>query len=114
MSRDEIMYLQDIAQSCEKILRFTKGLTQTDLIREEKTYDAVVRNLEIIGEAAKHISDELRKQLPNIEWRKVAGLRDMLAHAYFGIDDDILWDVVQNKVPQLAKATSAFLNREQC
>ena len=111
MSRDEIMYLQDIAQSCEKILLFTKGLAQADLVRDEKTYDAVVRNLEIVGEAAKHISDELRKQLPDIEWRKAAGLRDMLAHAYFGIDNDILWDIVQNKVPQLAKATKTFLNK---
>ncbi len=113
MSRDEIMYLRDIAQSCEKILRFTNGLTQADLTQDEKTYDAVVRNLEIIGEAAKNISDKLRKQLPDIEWRKAAGFRDMLAHAYFGIDDDILWDVVQNKVPQLAKATNAFLNKQQ-
>jgi len=113
VSRDEIMYLQDIAQSCEKILRFTEGLTQSDLIRDEKTYDAIVRNLEIVGEAAKHIPDEIRKRLPDIEWRKAAGLRDMLAHAYFGIDDDILWDVVQNKVPQLAKAIRAFLNKAQ-
>ena len=110
MSSNEIMYLQDIAQSCGKILRYTQGLSQTDLIRKEKTYDAVVRNLEIIGEAAKHISDELRKQLSNIEWRKVAGLRDMLAHAYFGIDNDILWDVVQNKVPHLAKSIAKFLD----
>lgn len=111
MSRDEIMYLQDIAQSCEKILQFTADLTQSELVQDGKTYDAVVRNLEIIGEAAKHISEELRKQLPDIEWRKVAGLRDMLAHVYFGIDNDILWDVVQNKVPQLAKVVSAFINK---
>ena len=107
------MYLQDITQSCGKILRFTDGLTQSGLVRDEKTYDAVVRNLEIIGEAAKHISDQLRKQLTGIEWRKVAGLRDMLAHAYFGIDDDILWDIIQNKVPHLAKTITAFLNKEQ-
>jgi len=113
MSRNEIMYLQDIAESCEKIVRFTAGLTRSELLRDQKTYDAVVRNLEIVGEAAKHISDEIREQLPNIEWRKVAGLRDMLAHVYFGIDDDILWDVIQNKVPQLAKSTNAFLNKEQ-
>ena len=113
MSRDEIMYLQDIAQSCEKILRFTAGLTQSDLMQDEKAYDAVVRNLEIIGEAAKHISEDLRRQLPDIEWRKAAGLRDMLAHAYFGIDDDILWDVVQNKVPQLVKAVKTFLNKNR-
>ena len=113
MSRNEIMYLQDIAKSCEKILRFTAGLTFTDLIQDEKAYDAVVRNLEIVGDAAKHISEDLRKQLPDIEWRKIAGMRDMLAHAYFGIDNDILWDVVQNKVPQLAKVTNAFLNKHQ-
>ncbi len=111
MSRDEVMYLQDVAESCDKILRFTAGLSQSDLIGDEKTYDAVVRNLEIIGEAAKHVSEGLRRQMPDIEWRKAAGLRDMLAHAYFGIDNDILWDVVQSKVPQLAKATSAFLNK---
>jgi uncharacterized protein with HEPN domain len=113
MSRDEIMYLQDIAESCEKILRFTAGLSQSDLIGDERTYDAVVRNLEIIGEAAKHVSEDLRRQLPGIEWRKAAGLRDMLAHAYFGIDNDILWDVVQNKLPQLAAAIDVFLDRQQ-
>lgn len=113
MLRDEIMYLQDIAQCCEKILRFTAGLAQSDLVTDEKTYDAVVRNLEIIGEAAKHIPENLRARLPDIEWRKAAGLRDMLAHAYFGIDNDILWDVVQNKVPQLAEAINAFLNKQQ-
>lgn len=113
MSRDEIMYLQDIAESCEKIVRFTAGLSQSDLIGDEKTYDAVIRNLEIIGEATKHISTDLRKRLPEIQWRKAAGLRDMLAHAYFGIDNDILWDVVQNKVPHLANATRAFLNKNR-
>jgi uncharacterized protein with HEPN domain len=113
MSRDEIMCLQDIAGSCRKVLQFTAGLTQADLVKDEKTYDAVVRNLEIIGEAAKNISEELRKQLPDINWRKVAGLRDMLAHAYFGIDDDILWDIIRNKVPQLAKNIDDFLNKTQ-
>ena len=113
MSRDEIMYLQDIAESCKKILQFTVGLSQSDLIEDVRTYDAVVRNLEIIGEAAKHISEDLRIKLPDIEWQKAAGLRDMLAHAYFGIDNDILWDVVQNKITKLAKAVNAFLNKQE-
>jgi uncharacterized protein with HEPN domain len=113
MSRDEMMYLQDIAGSCEKILRFTAGLSQSELIGDERSYDAVIRNLEIIGEAAKHIGTDLRKQIPDVEWRKAAGLRDMLAHAYFGIDNDILWDVVQNKIPELAEAVNAFLKEQQ-
>jgi len=113
VSRDEIMYLEDIARSCDKILQFTQGLDLSDLIRDEKTYDAVVRNLEIIGEAAKHISNEFREQLPGIEWRKIAGMRDMLTHVYFGIDNNILWDVVQSKVPQLAKAIDAFFNKRR-
>jgi len=108
MSRDEMMYLRDIADSCNKVLRFTEGLTLSELTGDEKTYDAVVRNLEIIGEAAKHISLDLRKKLPDIEWHKIAGMRDMLAHAYFGIDNDILWDVVQNKIPELARAVTQF------
>ncbi len=111
MSRDEVMYLRDIVESCSKILRFTAGLSQSELTEDERTYDAVVRNLEIIGEAAKHIGKDLRGNMPDIEWRKAAGLRDMLAHAYFGIDNDILWDVVQNKVPQLAQSVSVLVSQ---
>ncbi|MCK5226255.1 MAG: DUF86 domain-containing protein [Planctomycetes bacterium] len=111
MLRDETMYLQDIAQSCEKILKFTKGLTQQELVDDDKTYDAVVRNLEVIGEAAKHIPDNIREKICDIQWRKIAGMRDILAHAYFGIDNNILWDVVQNKIPPLFKSINEFLNK---
>ena len=112
MSRDEIMYLQDIAESCNKILRFTAGLSKPGLIGDVRTYDAVVRNLEIIGEAAKHIGEDLRRQVPEIEWRKAAGLRDILTHVYFGIDNDILWDVVQNKIPAIGTAINDFLDKK--
>jgi uncharacterized protein with HEPN domain len=68
------------------------------------TYDAVIRNLEVIGEAAKNIPDEVRAHYPEIEWRKIAGLRDVLAHGYFGLEPETLWDIVRNKVPLLKTA----------
>jgi uncharacterized protein with HEPN domain len=109
MSRDELMYLQDMADSCARILQYTEHLTKSDLIGDQRSYDAVVRNLEIIGEAAKHLSADLRACFPGIEWRRIAGMRDMLSHAYFGIDNDILWDVVQNKIPPLLAVIAAYL-----
>jgi len=104
VSREWRLYVDDMRQACRKVLRYTQGLDLERLRRDEKAYDAVVRNLEVIGEAAKHIPQAVRAQMPGIEWRKIAGLRDVLAHAYFGIDDAVLWDVIQNKVPPLLDA----------
>jgi len=113
MSRDELMYIRDIAESCEKIMNFASGLTKTKLLRDAKTYDAVIRNLEIIGEAAKQISGPTKTQMPDVNWRKIAGLRDILIHDYFGIDNNILWDVVQNKIPELLKTVKIFLDKNK-
>jgi uncharacterized protein with HEPN domain len=101
MSRDYRVCLEDIVVAVDKIAAFTKGFTGVQFAQDEKTFDAVVRNLEIIGEAVKSIPDDVRQRFPEIEWRKAAGLRDILAHEYFAVDSDILWDVVKNKLPPL-------------
>ena len=101
MSRDYRLFLDDMRESCEKILRYTQGMAKVQFEADEKTQDAVVRNLEIIGEVVKHLPEEVRNRHPPVEWRKIAGLRDIVVHHYFGINKDIVWDVVVNKIPQL-------------
>ncbi len=101
MSRDWQLYLEDMLICCNKALDYTRGLELPDFLANAMMYDAVVRNLEILGEAAKNIPDEIRRQHPQVEWRKIAGLRDVLAHAYFGLEDETLWDIVRNKLPVL-------------
>jgi uncharacterized protein with HEPN domain len=103
------LYLEDILSSGAKILRYTEGMTCEDFIRDERTYDAVVRNLQIIGEVVKNVPMEFRDKYKQIEWRKIAGLRDILAHAYFSLEDEILWDVVENKVPILIEQIREIL-----
>ena len=107
MSRDWRLNWADIQLSCRKIQRYTAGMDQAAFMADERTYDAVVRNLAIIGEAAKQLPDEARSLAYQIEWRKIAGMRDVLIHAYFGIDDATLWDVISNKVPELLAAMDA-------
>ncbi len=101
MSSDVRLYLEDIRERTAKVLHYTDGMSRKDFFSDEKTYDAVLRNLEIVGEAAKHVPADVRTRHPEIEWKKIAGLRDFLVHAYFGVDDDIVWDIVDNKVRTL-------------
>ncbi len=102
MPRDVRLYLDDIPESGERIARYVEGMTFEAFVADERTYDAVLRNLEIVGEAAKNVPPEFRALHPQVEWRKIAGLRDVLAHGYFGLDAETLWDAVSNKLPLLA------------
>ena len=108
MSRDWQCYLGDILEACQRARSYSTGLDQSGLVNHRMAYDAVLRNLEIIGEAAKRIPPEVRLQMPSIEWTKIAGMRDWLAHAYFQVNADIVWDVIEHKLPELEQAIQTF------
>jgi uncharacterized protein with HEPN domain len=109
MPRDYKVWLEDILEAVQKIRAYTEGMSQKTFAADPKTLDAVVRNLEIVGEAIKKIPDEVRSKHPAVDWKKIAGLRDILIHEYFGIDVEIIWDIVQNKLPVLEKQVKQIL-----
>jgi uncharacterized protein with HEPN domain len=110
MPRDSRVYLEDILEATRKITAYTSSLSKAAFLEDEKTIDAVVRNLEVIGEAVKKLPEDLRAQHSAVEWKKIAGLRDILIHEYFGLDAEIVWDIVRNKVPALDREVRTMLH----
>ena len=109
MPRDYKLYLEDILEAFAKIQQYTEGLSIEMLSSDPKTLDAVARNLEVIGEAVKMLPEEIRSRKPDVDWKKIAGLRDILIHRYFGIDLEIIQDIVQNKLPLLKEQLRKLL-----
>ncbi|GIO36817.1 DUF86 domain-containing protein [Paenibacillus antibioticophila] len=107
--KDEKVYLTHILECIENIFEFTQT-GKEEFFRQRIIQDAVIRNLEIMGEATKKISKEYRNQYLNIPWREMAGLRDVLIHDYFGVDIQAVWSVVKNELPGLHKQIKVLLN----
>lgn len=99
--RDEVTFLEDILQSIEKAMDYTKSVNLEQFAENLEKQDAVVRRLEIIGEATKKISIETRNKYPNIPWKEMVGMRDVLIHEYFGVSPSIIWNVVKNELAHL-------------
>ena len=110
MPRDSKVYLEEILTAIKKISRYTTGLTLESFSTDEKTVDAVLRNLEIVGEAAKRVPESIRRNHPDVEWKKIDGLRDILIHNYFAVDQEIVWDVVRNNLPDLQSRIEQMLS----
>ena len=109
MSRDWRGFLDDMVESSERVLSFVRGLDFAGFVADAKTRSAVQRELFVIGEAAKQVPADVREREPAIDWRGLTGLRDILAHQYFRLDDVIVWDVVTNEMPGLAVRLRALV-----
>lgn len=111
MSRDWLLYLDDIIESAEKIGRLLRGRSYDAFIADEAVFDAVLFNLQVIGEAAKRLPDIARVSLPEVDWSGPARLRDFIAHHYFSVDARIVWDAAVNHVPEILSTARTLLAR---
>ena len=109
MKKDPKIFLQHILECICEIENYTKRMTKPKFLKNKMAQDAVIRRLEIIGEAVKNLSADFKKKHPELHWRKIGGMRDILIHEYFGIDLNIVWMTVAKDVPKLKREISEFL-----
>ncbi|PIU55555.1 MAG: hypothetical protein COS88_04240 [Chloroflexi bacterium CG07_land_8_20_14_0_80_51_10] len=103
------LFVEDVLEAMDKIERYIKGLTYETFVENEMVVDAVIRNLEIIGEASRNIPEDVREKYPDIPWRRVIGLRNIAIHEYFGVDLSIIWEIITKNLPETKPRTAAML-----
>ncbi len=111
--REWRFYLDDMLAFAEKVSRYTQGIDQAAFVANELVFDATIRNLELIGEAAGNIPAEIRTQSPAIPWRMIVATRNRLIHGYLGIDDDTLWSIIRSDIPALVTELRKLRNPVQ-
>ncbi len=111
--REWRFYLDDMIEFAGKVLAYTDGFDQDAFVASGLTYDATLRNLELIGEAAAHIPEEVRSTHPEIPWRIIIATRNRIIHGYLGIDEDTLWSIIRDDVPELMPLLSALKHEVQ-
>lgn len=109
MKRDDSVYLHHILDAISSIEEYTKGMTENEFLSNSMAHDAVVRQIEIIGEAARNISDEFRVKHSKLPWGKMTGIRNKIIHEYFNINYAIVWDTVKDDLPVLKKSVEKIL-----
>ena len=113
MSHDPLLYLEDIFEACEKIQQYMEGVTRKALTEDSMRFDAVVRNLELIGEAARQLPQPVCDAMPEVPWREMMAMRNILIHVYFGVDPDVVWTVATNKIGLLGAAVKEYLEQRE-
>jgi uncharacterized protein with HEPN domain len=109
--KDDRLYLHHMLERCQRVARFIRAGREAFLASEE-LQDAVIRNIEVIGEAAKRVSPELRSRLATLDWKSICGMRDVLIHDYIGVDIEEVWNVAFSRLPELGAALERFLADE--
>ena len=109
--RDHRLYLKDIFAAMIAIQEFIKEMDFETFVSDDKTASAVIRKLEIIGEATKNVPEEIRREYPQVPWRQMAGMRDRLIHSYFEVDDLLVWETVKSQIPLLQPVIAQILQR---
>lgn len=107
--RDWRLYFEDILESIKKIESYTLNFSYDNFIKDSKTVDAVVRNLEIIGEAGRQVEESIKKKYDNIPWKEIVGFRNRIIHGYFGIDFAIIWQIIIHDLPGLKQKIENYL-----
>ena len=110
--RSDREFLLDMLLACEKIIKYTKDLEYEDFCKNDMVVDAVIRNIEVLGEASKNISQNLKQRYPEVEWREISRTRDKIIHYYFGVDLDIIWDIITVDIPPLIEKLQNILEKE--
>ena len=110
--RADVDFLKDIQESVRRIREYTDAMAYDRFLADIKTQDAVIRNLEIVGEAAKNISTQLHSKYSDVPWKGMAGVRNRLIHHYFGVNLDIVWDIVTVELPSLESQVEEILQNE--
>jgi len=109
--RKQSLYLNDIIKAIESAMSFTRGMSFNEFTSDDRTFSAVVRKLEIMGEAVKNVSDEIISSTPDIPWSSMARMRDKIIHGYFGIDADVIWKTVTKELPDILPVVKNLLEK---
>lgn len=110
MKKDPKIYLEHILDAVERIEEYVEGMSEEEFMEETQIQDAVIRRFEIIGEATKNIPDDFKKGYPDILWKKMAGMRDVLIHGYTDVDIKLVWDTIKLRLPDLKERIEELLS----